>query len=177
MSDRLDRIVMEAHAKRTVYHVSRDSTVIEAQEKTAKKPEKTIKAEKKRRGWPKKGESRPSKPETAIEQQSHESTEESLDRINTVCSHGCRKNSRGNIRYWAGYKLHPDVSDTGFPLSAYVSGANVYDNQPAIPMEKTTENKVAFCHGLMDAAYDTIHIKNFIGGRGRVPVIDPNRRR
>jgi hypothetical protein len=176
MGDTLDRMAMEAHAKRIVYHVSRDSTAIAARERAAKKAEKAVKPEKKRRGRPKKGEVRPPKPETAIERQLHESAEESLEKINTACSHGCKRNSRGNTQYWIGYKLHLDVSDTGFPLSAFVSGANVYDNQLAIPMEKMTENKVTFCYSLMDAAYDTVHIKTFIEGRGRVPIIDPNKR-
>jgi hypothetical protein len=58
-------------------------------------------------------------------------------------------------RFWTGYKLHLNVSDTGFPFSAFVSGANVYDSQLAIPLEKMTEGKVFFCYGLMDAAYDS----------------------
>jgi hypothetical protein len=176
MGDTLDRMVMEAHANTVVYHVSRDSTAIAARERVPKKAEKAVKPAKKWRGRPKKGEIRPPKPETAIEQQLHESAEESLEKINTACSNGCKRNSRGNTRYWVGYKLHLDVSDTGFPLSAFVSGANVYDNQLAIPMEKMTENKVTFCYSLMDAAYDTVHIKTFIEGRGRVPIIDPNKR-
>lgn len=52
-----------------MYHVSRDSTTIEAREKAEKKPVKEEKEEKKGRGRPKKGEVRPPKPETAIEKQ------------------------------------------------------------------------------------------------------------
>jgi hypothetical protein len=66
------------------------------------------------------------------------------------------------------------VSDTGFLLSAFVSGANEHDSQLAIPMEKMTEDKVFF--SLMDAAYDSAVIDNFIRSRRRIPIIDPNNR-
>ncbi|MDR1956109.1 MAG: transposase [Treponema sp.] len=176
LGDTLDRMVMEAHAGRVVYHVSRDSTAIEVREKVGKKPAKGVKVERKRRGRPKKGEVRPEKPETNIERQPRESVEESLGNINTACSYGCKRNSHGSPQFWVGYKLHLDVSDTGFPVSAFVSGASVYDNQLAIPMEKMTENKVTFCYSLMDAAYDSSVIDNFIRDRGRIPIIDPNMR-
>jgi hypothetical protein len=119
---------------------------------------------------------RPPKPETTLERPVHETAEESLKNIDTACAHGCKKNSHGNTQFWIGYKLHLDVSDTGFPLSALVSGANVHDIQLAIPLEKMTESKVCFCYSLMDAAYDATVIDSFIRSRERVPIIDPNNR-
>jgi transposase len=80
----------------------------------------------------------------------------SLKTIDTACAHGCKKNSHGAVRFWTGYKPHLDISDTGFPLSVFVSGANVHDSQLATPLEKMTENKVFFCYRLMGAAYDTL---------------------
>jgi hypothetical protein len=73
--------------------------------------------------------------------------------------------------------LHLDVSDTGFPLTAVVTGANVHDSQFAIPMEQMTEEKVSFCYSLMDSGYDTQAIDGFIRSRGRIPAIDPNKRK
>jgi transposase len=175
MNETLERMVMQAHKDTVVYHVSRDSTAIQAREKAVKKSE--VKKGKKRRGRPKKGEIRPEPPETRIEKQVRESPEESLKELDTACSYGCKKNSQGNIYFWQGYKLHLDVSDIGFPLSACVTGANVHDSQLAIPMEKMTERKVTFCYSLMDSAYDSKVIDDFIRGRGRVPIIDPNRRK
>jgi hypothetical protein len=102
--------------------------------------------------------------------------EDSLKKIDTACAHGCKKNSHGVTQFWTGYKLHLDVSDTGFPLSAFVSGANVHDSQLAIPLEKMTAGKVLFCYSLMDAAYDSRVIDNFIRSRERIPIIDPNTR-
>jgi transposase len=176
MSETLEAVVKEAHAGQVVYHVSRDSTAIEGREKAKRKEKEEEKKEKKRRGRPKKGEIRPGKPETVIEKQVHESVEDALKNIDTACAHGCKKNSHGVTRFWTGYKLHLDVSDTGFPLSAFVSGANVHDSQLAIPLEKMTESKVFFCYSLMDAAYDCSVIDSFIRSRGRIPIIDPNKR-
>ena len=59
-----------------------------------------------------------------------------------------------NIETTRGYKPHLDVSDSGFPLTAVITAANVHDSRLAIPMEKMTEQKVTFCYSLMDAAYD-----------------------
>jgi hypothetical protein len=91
------------------------------------------------------------------------------------------KNSERNVSFWKGYKLHLDVSDTGFPLTAVVTGANVHDSQLAIPMEQLTEKKVPFCYSLMDSAYDSKVIDEFIRSHGRVPIrvpiIDVNKRK
>ncbi|MDR2363226.1 MAG: transposase, partial [Spirochaetaceae bacterium] len=65
--------------------------------------------------------------------------------------------------------MHLDVSDTGFPLTAVVTGANVHDSQLAIPMEQLTEGKVHFCYSLMDSAYDSKAIDDFIREHGRIP--------
>jgi hypothetical protein len=40
MSETLDKLAIEAHADQVVYHVSRDSTAIEAREKAQKKEKK-----------------------------------------------------------------------------------------------------------------------------------------
>jgi hypothetical protein len=143
MSGTPDRLAKEAHAGQVVYHASRDSTAIEAREKAHKKAGKEGKKEKKRRGRPRKGEVRPPKPETVIGRQVRERAEDSLKKIDTARARGCKKNSRGVTRFWTGYKLHLDVSDTGFPLSAFVSGANVHDSQLAIPLENAKGNKYA----------------------------------
>ena len=100
-----------------------------------------------------------------------------LRELDTQCAWGCKKNSQGNVSFWKGYKLHLDVSDLGIPITATVTGANVHDSQVAIPMEKLTERKVTFLYSLMDSAYDAQPITKYIEGKGRVPLIDPNKRR
>jgi hypothetical protein len=84
-------------------------------------PVKEETKEKKRRGRPKKGEIRPVKEETVIERQVRESVEDALKNIDTAYARGCKKNSHGATRFWTGYKPRLDVSDTGFPLSAFES--------------------------------------------------------
>jgi hypothetical protein len=101
----------------------------------------------------------------------------SLNTLNKDCSYGCKKNNQGNVFYWKGYKLHLDVSDIGFPLSAWVSGANVHDSQLAIPLEKLTSKKVKHFYSVMDSAYDAKLIQTYIRRCRRVPIIDPNIRR
>jgi hypothetical protein len=110
------------------------------------------------------------------EKQLTENASESLEKLNKHCSWGCKKNSQGNVFFWKGHKLHLDVSDTGFPITACVTGANVHDSMLAIIMEKMTEQRVTFCYSLMDSAYDAQIINGFILSRGRVPVIEPNKR-
>jgi hypothetical protein len=171
----LDDLVKSAHSGKIVFHSNRDSTMIAARERAPKKAEKVRKPKKKRGRPPKDTKKVPREP-TELEKQVIEDTSVSLEKVNKDCSWGCKKNSQGKIEITKGYKLHLDVSDTGFPLTAIVTGANVHDSQLAIPMEKLTEQKVNFCYSLMDAAYDANAINNFIISRGRIPIIDPNNR-
>ena len=170
----LDTLVSDTHADRVVYHVCRDSTAIKAREK---RPPKKAKKMKYRPGRPKKGEIRPGKLEklpNVLKRQVQEPLEVSLENVPKTYSCGCKKNSKGNVSFWYGYKLHLDVSDYGFPLSAVVSSAHVADSQVALILEKMTEKKVQSCYSLMDSAYDAAVIKAFIEERGRVPIIEPN---
>ena len=47
----------------------------------------------------------------------------------------------------------------------------------AIRMEKLTERKIHHLYSLMDTAYDAQDIRNYIEGKGRVAIIDGNKRR
>jgi hypothetical protein len=174
MSDILCKLAAGAYKDSYACHISRDSTAIEARERVIKKkPENKAK---KRRGRPKKDEKREPAPVTRIEKQLTQTAEKSLREIDTDCAYGCKKNSSGNIYFWKGYKLHLDITDTGMPVNAIVTGANVHDSQLAIPMELITEQRIQFCYSLMDAAYDSTAIDSFIRKRNRIPIIDPNKR-
>ncbi|MDR2740612.1 MAG: transposase, partial [Treponema sp.] len=151
----LDGIVSMAHKDLVVYHVNRDSTAIEARERVVKKAEEKGVKPVKKRGRPAKNSPKVPKEPRAIEKQRTQDAKTSLESIDRECAWGCKKNSEGNVSFWKGYKLHLDVSDTGFPLTAIVTGANVHDSQLAIPMEQITERKVFFCYSLMDSAYDS----------------------
>jgi IS5 family transposase len=177
LEETLEGIVSMAHKGLVVYHVNRDSTAIPAREKVVKKVEKKAPKQVKKRGRPMKNTPKPPQELTVIEKQTKQEAKASLEDIDKGCAWGCKKNSEGNVSFWKGYKLHLDVSDTGFPLTAMVTGANVHDSQLAIPMEQLTETKVRFCYSLMDSAYDSKAIDEYIRSRGRIPIIDPNKRK
>lgn len=159
-------------------HISRDSTAIHSREKPVNTKKEVIHEKPKRkRGRPKKGEIVEPKEPSAIEIQVDENPHKSIQDLNLQAAWGCKKNSHGKRNHWKGYKLHLDVTDFGLPVTAVLTGANVYDNQLAIPMEKLTEQKITFLYSLMDSAYDAAVIKNYIISRERVPVIDNNKRR
>ena len=53
--------------------------------------------------------------------------------LDKACGWGCKKNGRGNSRYWKGYKFHLDVNERGIPVNPCVTEANVHGSQLAIP--------------------------------------------
>lgn len=83
------------------------------------------------------------------------------------CTWGCKRNSQGNVQFWKGYKLHLDVTDSGIPVTAVVTGvghshvtfsllanvseANVHDSQVAIPMKKLKQRNITRLYSLSDA--------------------------
>jgi IS5 family transposase len=175
----LNDMASQYHEGRIVGHISRDSTAIPAREKPVNKKRDVAvpTGSKRKRGRPRKGEIRPTKEPGRLERQLKMKPGKALKELDTDCAWGCKKNSQGNVSFWKGYKLHLDVTDLGIPVTAIVTGANIHDSQVAIPMEKLTERKITFLYSVMDSAYDAAPIKNYIDGKGRVPLIDPNKRR
>jgi hypothetical protein len=173
----LYRMVRSYHQGRIVGHISRDSTAIEAREKPKNKKNEVKPKKKRKRGRPRKDERRPPKEKKRLERQMSMSSGSALRELDKECTWGCKQNSQGNVQFWKGYKLHLDVTDTGIPVSAAVTGANVHDSQVAIPLEKLTERNVTHLYSLMDAAYDAPQIRGYIEGKGRVALIDRNKRR
>jgi len=170
-----DDLTRETFMNKIVYHINRDSTAISAREKAEKKKkDKTPKKRSKTRGRPPgtTGKRKKQKQPTEIEMQITEEISTSLERFNKKCVYGCKESPSGNKTFWKGYKLHLDITDWGYPVTACVTGANVSDKSLAIPMEKITEQKVTFCYSLMDCGYDAQIIRSFIESRERVPIID-----
>ena len=163
---------------RLIEHISRDSTAIEAREKPENKKREVEEQPggKKRRGRPRKSESKAQKKAKRLARQARQKASESISELNMKCCWGCKRNSQGNVSFWKGYKLHLDVTDMGIPVTAVVTGANVHDSQVAIPMEKLTERRIEHLYSLMDSAYDAKEIRSYIEGKGRVALIDANRR-
>ena len=179
LDETLGRLAKGTFENKVVYHVCRDSTAINARETVEKKKKKKPIKRREKRGRPRKTEEKQEKKEKRPNEMEKQLTEEpsvSLERLNKKCTVGYKCNSHGNYTFWKGYKLHLDVSDSGFPISAYVTGADVPDCFLAIPLEKITEQRVTFCYSLMDKGYDANRIHSFIKSRERVPIIDLKKR-
>lgn len=157
-------------------HVSRDSTAISAREKPAKKEPKPPKL-KGKQGRHKKDEKRDPIEPKRLELQPNRSLEENLADLPKVCDVGSKKNSKGRIESWIGYKLHADVIDGDIPVSFVLTSASVHDSQVAIPLAQMTAGRVENLYDLMDAAYDAKEIKKYSRQLEHVPLIDANPRR
>ena len=175
LAEKVHEALVETHIKaELVGHISRDSTAIEGRERAAKKEKKE--KVKKKKGRPKKGEIREAKEEKRLDRQINQSFEEALKELPTVCDIGSKKNSKGYLETWKGYKLHVDVNDCGLPVSAVLTSASVHDSQAAIPLMKLTSSRVDYLYDVMDAAYDAGQIYETSKSLGHVPLIDKNRR-
>ena len=96
---------------------------------------------------------------------------EAIAELPIACDVGTNIDSKGSKRHWVGYKLNMDLADGGFPLSAVTTSASVHDSQVAIPLAKMTAERVESFYDLMDAAYDSKHIRGFSEQLGHVPII------
>ena len=161
-------------------HISRDATEIEAREKPCRRsPDDSPPPEppKRKRGRPRKDEVRPPKPLTRIEQQRTQSLDEMRAGLPTQCDVGVKRNSKGFKETWIGYKLHLDTANGIVPVAAILTAASTHDSQVAIPLARTSEQRVVWLYDLMDSAYDAQPIIDDCLAAGRVPVIDRNTRR
>jgi hypothetical protein len=177
LTERVHQALIErTQQDRLVGHLSRDSTAIEARETPLRKP-RTVELPKRKRGRPKKGEE-PKKPEPPrLQRQSGMSMPEMLLDLPTLCDVGAKKNSTGNLEFWTGYKLHLDVADGQIPISCILTSASLHDSQAAIPLATMSAGRVTNLYDLMDAAYDTVEIRQRSRSLGHVPLIDINPRR
>lgn len=171
-----EAMVRQHYGDKLAGHVSRDSTAISAREKPAKKEPKPPKP-KRKQGRPKNDEERAPKELKRLELQPNRSLEENLADLPCVCDVGSKKNSKGRIESWIGYKLHADVVDGDIPVSFVLTSASVHDSQVAIPLAQISAGHVESLYDLMDAAYDAKEINNYSKLLGHIPLIDSNPRR
>lgn len=168
-----DALVKEHLSSELIGHVSRDSTAIVGREKPQKKVKQPTPVRK--RGGQPKADRKPAEP-TRLEVQRGQSAKEAMALLPIVCDRGVKKNAKGYTETWNGFKLHIDVNDCGFPLSAVLTSASLHDSQAAIPLMKLTSSKVTYCYDLMDSAYDAAQIWNLSRELGHVPIIERNPR-
>lgn len=178
--DSLGNKVHEALVKKYLsedvfWHVSRDSTQIDAREKPAPKPEAEPKP-KYRRGRPKKGEERPKPAPPRMERQLVQTADEAIAELPVLCDVGTKIDSKGSKRHWIGYKFNVDVGDGGVPLSALTTSASMHDSQAAIPLMRLTAERAVSMYDLMDTAYDARIIRSFSRDLGHVAIIPQSAR-
>ena len=177
-------IVRENYKDKLVGHSSIDSTAIVGREKACRKNTPKKKQKKKKRGRKSKAELAAMKEQEAVEVkvrrlelQPNRSLEENLADLPMGCDWGGKKNSKGKAEFWRGYKLHLSLADGGVPLAAVLTSASPHDSQVAIPLMQKTSERAQVLYDLADSAYDAPEIKEFSKALGRIPVIDPNKRR
>ena len=155
------------------FYNATDATKIPLRQKPVKVEKEKFKP--KKRGRPKKGETRePKKPKILEQQHQMQSVEEKLTLVSTDCGVGIKQNSKGNREVWIGGKLHISAVDGDIPVTAFYSGATVHDSSVALPLIQETSKRVNYLYDLQDAGYDADIIREFSTVLGHRPIIDIN---
>lgn len=169
-----EKFVKEYLSEKTFFYNATDATKIPLRQKPIK-VEKEEKPKPKKRGRPKKGETRePIKPTILKQQKQMQTVKEKLSLVSTVCAVGVKQNSKGNREVWIGGKLHISTVDGDIPITAFYSAANVHDSSVALPLIQETSKRVNYLYDLQDAGYDADIIREFSIQCGHRPIIDIN---
>jgi len=143
-----------------VLHLSRDSTSLPGREKMAPKEPKV------KRRWD----------ERRTQTQYEQSTAEALASIPRTCGVGRKPNSQGNLETCVGFKVHIDWLDGMIPANVETTSASVHDSLLAIPMMRTTVQRVPnIAYQLMDSAYDAPAIRQSCRDLDQVYLIEGQR--
>jgi hypothetical protein len=173
-----EALIAETQKDRLIGHISRDSTEIEAREKPVRLPVAPEPAKPAGKiGRPRKGETQPAPEPTRLERQAGMKLEELLEDLPGECNVGSKKNSKGYLETWVGYKLHLDVADGQIPVSCILTSASLHDSQAAIPLAALSASRITNLYDVMDSAYDAQAIQQYSRNLGHVPLIDANPRR
>jgi len=167
-------LIAKTQSERIVGHASIDSSAIEAREHPQPKAPAAPKPAKPK-GRPHKGEERPPE-KNVLDIQREQTLQEMLAALPIACGVGAKKNSKGYIETWIGYKIHIITGEGGIPLVCLLTSAWVHDSQVAIPLLNLLDGTVTCLYVLMDAAYDAAAIGEHCRSLGYVPIIDVNPR-
>ncbi len=135
-----------------------------------------MKKPKKKQGRPAKGETRIPDP-SRIERQMTMTVDEMVAELPTACDRGTKRNSKGYMKSWIGFKFHMDVADGQIPISCLLTSASMHDSQASIPLTAMTSRRVTSLYEVKDSAYDCQYIALYSRNLGHVPIIDPNNRK
>jgi transposase len=168
-----EHFVQEYLSEKTFFYNATDATKIPLREKVIKVEKEKVKP--KKRGRPKKGETRePIKPKILELQKEMGTVEEMCSLVSTKCGVGIKQNSKGNREVWIGGKLHISAVDGDIPITVFYSGANVHDSSVSLPLMQETSKRVKYLYDLQDAGYDADIIREFSIKLGHRPIIDIN---
>jgi hypothetical protein len=177
MHEVLTEKVFEGHM---VLHCGRDSCPIPARE-TSKKREEAKKLEELEKGDKKEKQKKKDPPRYGSKKWGETrkgrqmlaglSSQEMLDELPVLCDHGRKVSSQGTALCWRGYKLHLDVGEGFFPMTAVITSASTADSEVAIPLSKMSSERATVLYELMDKAYDGQAVNDYIISKERVPLI------
>lgn len=85
-----------------------------------------------------------------------------------------KRNAKGHMKSWIGYKLRIDAAEGGIPLGGLLTLASLHDSQAAIPMAAQTGQRVTYLYELMDAACDAPKIRSCSERTGHIGIVDTN---
>lgn len=171
LPDKVHQILIKGVYKdQIIGHLIKDSTPLEAREKSLKKDNSvnrnTLKSQKRRKRL-KSGEL------NRREMQLKETNlNKMIQELPNQCDKGMKKNAQGYTTIWKGYKLHAAVDDHCVPIAAIITSASLNDCEAAIPLAAKSHQVVTNFYDLMDAAYDHPEIKDHSIFLGHIPVID-----
>ncbi len=95
----------------------------------------------------------------------------------TACDRGEKRNSKGHMESWNGFKFHVDAADEQIPISCLLTSVSLHDSQASIPLTAMTYRRVTSLYEVKDSAYDCQHIADYSRKLGHVPIINPNNRK
>ena len=164
-------LTQETFQDRIILHNNRDSVPIPAREWPTDNRGNKMKCKKNKN----KASKRYYKKESVCKKLLREDlpVEEMLKELPNKCNIGRKMNSSGKSFCWRGYKLHLDVAEGWYPLSCILTSASTHDTQAAIPLSKMSSGKAEIFYELMDSAYDSQAIREYISKKGRIPLISP----
>jgi hypothetical protein len=197
LAERVHEALIREHlGDELIGHLCRDGTAIEARERPAPRgapvpaptgqgdliaPEETPapvvpSSPIRKRGRPRRGETRPPAKEAPLARQRHQTLAEMLAEIPTACDRGTKCNAQGYKVSWNGYKLHLDTADCGVPIAALLSSASMHDSRAAMPLSLISGARVTNLYDVMDAAYCSLELHEHCRSLNHVPLIDHNPR-
>ncbi len=157
---------------RLVCHLSIDSTIVEAREKPVKKEKPKMKRKRGRKPKDSEEFTIADEKERLYSFMENGDIDEFLSSLEHRCSVTGKKNSKGNMEWFIGYKAHLAVDDSGIVVAHHVTGACVHDSQVAIPLMRMADDRCDYLYALMDGGYTSRRIEDFACSIGKIPIID-----